>query len=43
MAPVDAFDPHFGDCLTLHLNDGNKQHFYIETTGGPCLPTGGPH
>jgi hypothetical protein len=43
MKPVDAFDPHFGDCLTLHMNDGNKQHFYIETTGSPCLPTGGPH
>jgi hypothetical protein len=43
--PPTAVSPYFStaDMLTLHMSDGKKQHFYVESSDGLCRATGGPH
>lgn len=31
------------DLLTLHMSDGKKQDFYVESPDGTCRGTGGPY
>ena len=44
ISPLDAVMEHFenGSRLTLHLNDGRQQNFYIVDSSGTIQPTGGP-
>jgi len=43
VSPAGGITPYFGtmDKLTLHLDDGKKQDFYVSSLGGRCRPTGG--
>jgi hypothetical protein len=41
--PVSAINPYFAsaDMLTLHMGDGKKQNFFVESPNGECRGTGG--
>ncbi len=44
ISPATAVSGQFGpERLTLHLNDGRKQDFFVSTSNGDCTATGGPH
>ena len=44
ITPASIISGYFGpDCLTLHLNDGHKQNFFVITSHGDCKATGGPY
>ena len=44
ISPASAISGHFGvDRLTLHMNDGRKQDFFVSTGAGSCMATGGPY
>jgi hypothetical protein len=42
--PSSAISGHFGaERLTLHMNDGRKQDFFVATSDAECTTTGGPY
>jgi hypothetical protein len=43
--PATAVGPYCStmDMLTLHMGDGKKQNFYVESSDGLCRATGGPY
>jgi hypothetical protein len=43
--PASAINPYFAsaDMLTLHMANGKKQNFCLESTNGECRGTGGPY
>ena len=42
--PATAVSGLFGpERLTLHMNDGRKQDFFVSSSAGDCTATGGPH
>lgn len=44
ISPVAAISRYFGtEKLTLHLNDGRKQDFFVSSAAGECRATGGPY
>ncbi len=43
--PAMAISRYFsrGNMLTLHMSNGKKQNFFVESLGGKCRGTGGPY
>ena len=43
--PATAISPFFSTAgkLTLHMSNGKKQDFFVESLDGKCLGTGGPY
>jgi hypothetical protein len=43
--PAMAISRYFsrGNILTLHMSNGKKQNFFVESLGGKCRATGGPY
>jgi len=44
ISPSTAVSKYFGaERLTLHMSNGRKQDFKVETAAGECVATGGPY
>ena len=45
ITPVAAVSPYCAtmEMLTLHMDDGKNQDFYVTSSGGACKATGGPY
>jgi hypothetical protein len=44
ISPPEVVAAYFGaDRLTLHMADGKKQNFIVQTSDGHCIATGGPY
>ena len=43
--PATAINPFFSSAgkLTLHMSNGKKQDFFVESLDGRCRGTGGPY
>jgi hypothetical protein len=44
ISPSTVVSKYFGvERLTLHMSNGRKQDFFVQTSAGGCLATGGPY
>jgi hypothetical protein len=43
--PTTAINPYLSsvDMLTLHMGDGKKQNFFVESSDGKCRCSGDPY